>query len=262
MIDPFIPAPSQQQRLSDAEYEAISGVTLAKLTELENSTTLPSPDNVDDYAAELIAQLQRDMSPSTEALLSGQYAIADWEKDIARIVVSAILLGLLAAVGGVAGLQSQQDPVGFLQFAKSSIEIELAAVKANAAKVAAGTMTAGQILGSIKRRSLSFRASFERSMHSALIASGTANEGRRLLTSPHPCPNCPDYERTDWVPLTDIVPIASMCVCQSFCKCRIYTRFNPQRALQEIGNGQFANRVERARDFQARTEAEWRATWS
>ena len=262
MIDPFTPTAAQQaDELSDDDYAALAVITLALLLSIEGRTTLPNETDLENYADSIRAELEREMTPPTESLLSGESAIAQWEQAIAEAVVAAVLLGLLVAIGGVEGLRTQRDPRGILQFTKASLVGDLRAIRHNARRIGRGELTPGQILAGIKRRSRAFRGSYERTKHTLLIASGAANEGKRLLTSPHPCPNCPDYERLEWTPLTEIVPIATLCVCQSHCKCRIITRFNPQRALEEITGGTFSDRIRRAAEYQAGVEEQWRSSW-
>jgi hypothetical protein len=261
VIDPFIPTAAQQDQLSDEDYAALAIITLALLQRVEQSIIFPTEAEIDNFTAEYRASMERTMLPPTEALLAGDVPVAEWERDIADAVVAAVLLGLLLAVGGVDGLRSQFSPRGILQFSKASLVGDLRAVRHNARRIAGGELTPGQILAGLKRRSQSFRGSYERTKHSVLIASGVANEGRRFLTSPHPCPNCPDYEQRDWVSLTEIIPVATLCVCQSHCKCRVETRFNPQRALEELSGGSFSDRIQRAAAFQSETESRWRSTW-
>jgi hypothetical protein len=261
VIEPFTPTESQQSRMSEDDYAAMTAITLAALSRVEIENALPDGAAVDDFAVAYQLALYEEMLHPTQAILDGGAAIADWEQAISGSVVTAVLLGLLIGVGGVAGLRSQFNPRGILQFTKASLIADLRAVQYNAEQIALARKTPGQILAILQRRSNAMRGSYERTKHAVLIASGVANEGRRMLGSVHPCPNCPDYERLDWVPLTEIVPVATLCLCQSFCQCRVETRFNPQRALEEMTGGTLANRVERAAAFQSEVETRWQSTW-
>ena len=63
MIDPFTPT------------DAIAVITLALLLSIEGRTTLPTDAELESYADSIRAELEREMTLPTEALLNGDSAI-------------------------------------------------------------------------------------------------------------------------------------------------------------------------------------------
>jgi hypothetical protein len=267
MAEIFTPSPSQLSRLTDEEYQSFLAITMGQIQRIDSATDYPAPDAPPEEIAQWIieqrAKAERDMEPIILALMAGG-AIDDFERGLSEVVVGAAIIALLLAVGGMEGLRRKQSPKSFVLITRDAIKRQIDAIRGTADAIADGRETIGRIRQGIQRRSQVIRESYERNRHLDLIASRFHNEGKRFLTSPHPCPDCPRYERREWTPLTQIVPIATACVCRGNCKCRIVTRFNPNLALQELTGGNLLNRVERARAFQDEVYQEYlsRHNWA
>ena len=54
---------------------------------IEGRTTLPNETDLENYADSVRAELEREMTPPTEALMNGDSAIAQWERNIADVVL-------------------------------------------------------------------------------------------------------------------------------------------------------------------------------
>ena len=164
---------------------------------------------------------------------------------------------MLLAIGGVQRLRQSTVLRETVLDAKRLIDGNLRATKRTADRIADGELTPNQIRDQARRRSLGVRSGFSSAAIIDRMVAQFHNEGRRVLNSPHPCPDCPLHQRLDYVPITEIVPVGTYCVCKANCKCQVFTRFNPALALQDLLGGNLLNRVQKRSEFLERTEQEY-----
>lgn len=255
----FQPSTEQLTRLSEDAYRELSRITLRKLLESESKLELPDPELIEELnAVTLLEQqrLQRKIESIVEELIEGD-TVESFEKKVAESITAALLLALLLAVGGTARLRRQAQARTIIEIAKQIITGQHRAIARNGDRIVSNGFTIGQLRDIPRRRALAFRSAYEVARHVYDMVGRGHNEGKRFLNSPHPCPSCPSYERPDWVPISDIVPPATFCLCQSNCKCTTISRFNPQRALQELQGGSLSDQVLRSRDFLIQTEQDF-----
>jgi hypothetical protein len=268
MAELFTPSLSQLSRLTKEEYQIFLDITMGQIQAIDSANDIPSPDSPPEEIAQWIieqrAQMERNLEPIVSALLLGRTSISGYERNFTSETVNFALMALLLAVGGINGLRRKASPRSFILQTRDTIRRSIDAIRGSADIMAGGRETLGRIKAGIRRRSQVIRESYERNRHLDLIVSRSHNEGKRFLTSPHPCPDCPRYERKEWTPLAEIVPIATACVCKGNCKCRIVTRYNPQLAIQQLMGGSLTNQVERAKTFQDKTYQDYlsRHGWS
>jgi len=249
MIDRFTPSASQSATLSDADYDQLSEITLRRLQEIESANNIPDIEGMSQAEIELWLEEQRQdaeaqLSTAIADFIDGESTAAETEAKISEVITVGILLVLLFTMGGLAALRANQNPRALILQAKSTIDRANRSIRGNFAAIISGQMTPGQILAIARRRTLTFKSQFEQATILNNIISKGHNEGIRNINSIHPCPSCPGYERLDWVPINEIVPVATLCECMDRCKCSVVTRFNPQRALEELTGGSLVNRVE------------------
>lgn len=91
-------------------------------------------------------------------------------------------------------------------------------------RIALGELTEAQIRDRSRRYGSNVAPSYEGSRHVSLSRDGRW-QGRRFLdpAALH-CPDCPDYERLEWVPAGEIVPVGDACACRGNCRCRVQYR--------------------------------------
>ena len=245
--------PADTSRLSSGEYSELTEVTLNRLILLE-------PPIEEENALEQVLGYQQqarfNVDASTEQLINGG-SVKDWESQATDIIVNGLLIALLIGYGGIEQVRQSIDPRSLLGLGVDLIKGQRRAIKNNADKIAAGGFTLGRLKDLGRRRSLAVRSSYESASIAQAMAERFHNEGIRRLTSPHPCPDCPTYERTDWVSINEIVPVATACVCKGNCKCIVTTRFNPARVIQELQGGTLFNQVRRRREFLQQVEQEY-----
>lgn len=259
MAELFEPAIGQLARLSEEGYDTITQVTLARITEIEDDADLPDPDDQDAVANEIEEQrmaLERGIESFTEELIEGD-TIESWEEKLAESVSSALLLALLIGFGGSEPIRQQSESRTIIGMIVDLIRGQRRAIKNNADVIGDGNMTTGKLRDIPRRRSLSFKSGYETSRIANNMFSRFHNEGVRSLGVAHHCPDCPLYERLDWVPINEIIPIATFCVCQSNCKCSVITRFNPARVIQDLQGGSLFNQVSRRREFMQQAEQDY-----
>ena len=101
-------------------------------------------------------------------------------------------------------------------------------------RIRSGELTEAQIRDRSRRYGANVAPSYENGRHANLI-SGERWEGRRFLDpATRHCPQCPSYERTDWVPASEIVPVGDACDCRGNCRCR--TEFRLVRDGFDVAN--------------------------
>lgn len=258
MTELFNPSSSQLTRLEDALYKKTGQVTLTRLSDIDSTAELPNPDDA-DIMAEVVEdqrlKLEREIRGIAEELIDGG-SIEAWERATSEAVSDALLLALLLGFGGVEEIRQSPDPRTTIGMVVDLIQGQLRAIRRNGDRISQG-ISLGQLRDIPRRRSLSFRSGYETSRIARSMMSQFHNEGIRLLNSPHPCPDCPLYQKVDWVPLGEIVPVATFCVCQSNCKCSIRTRFNPARVIQDLQGGTLLNQMGRRRKFMQQAEQEY-----
>lgn len=262
MIEKFTPNPSQLDRLSDEEYAEISAITIAKLQAVESSLDIPDISSlteaeIEAWLLEQQTKLERDIEADVAGLIDERTPLKDFEREIADLVVSAALVALLFAVGGLSSLRSKQSARAFVRQANRTINDNITGLRRATDRIANRELTVKQIGQAGRRRGLSVQQGFSRSELLNNIATRFHNEGMRTLGSSHPCPDCPLYVTGGYVAIEEIVPIATACVCGLHCKCRITTRFNPQRALDELTNDSIIDRVNRYESSLEQTQAEY-----
>ncbi|MEM9947802.1 MAG: hypothetical protein AAF810_17330 [Cyanobacteria bacterium P01_D01_bin.36] len=256
MSELFQPSTAQLSRLAEEEYERIAEITLRRLIELEQASDLPDPDDTQALIdTMLLAQqrLEREIEPIIEKTIEGD-STETFERDIAEAVTDALLLALLLGIGGTARLRQQRQARTVVNLAKQLINGQHRAISRNADKLSKGGFTTGQLRDIPRRRGLAVRSGYEMTRHAYNMVVMGHNEGMRFLNSPHPCPSCPQYERTNWVAIEEIVPPATLCLCQANCKCTTISRFNPERAIQELMGGSLSQQLQRSEQFLRRTE--------
>ncbi|MEL7494637.1 MAG: hypothetical protein AAGJ95_11840 [Cyanobacteria bacterium J06554_11] len=247
-METFQPTTAQLERLPEAAYAGYLDISRALLEQAEQASSVDvanvPEDEREDAIADLRREAERQMDPAVDEVLDGG-TLAQFEKTVADAVSTGLLLALLLAFGGSESIrQSQTGRSGVLN-ARTLIDSQLRALRRNAERIGQGQLSERQIRDIPRRRSLGIRSGFSSGRILERMGSAFHNEGIRRLTSAHPCPDCPNYERLDWVSLDEIVPVATYCVCGSNCKCQVTTRFNPQRALQDLLGGNLLNQVQR-----------------
>ena len=255
MIEKFIPSLEQLIRLDS--YDDFLVITEEGLEEVEADSSVDIGDVPDESKQDVLALIQADtasaIEPVAEELIDGG-TLESFERKTAEAVTSGLLLALVLALGGTRGMRQKPALQEFILGTRSLISGQLRATQRTADRIADGQLTPQQIRKSANRRALGVRSGFSSASIMNRMVEGFHNEGKRFLTSPHPCPDCPVHQRPDWTPLSDIVPVATFCVCQSNCKCRVVTRFNPRRALGDLLSGNLLDSLSRRREVMAREE--------
>lgn len=249
MIDRFTPAPSQASQLTPEQLEAFSQITLARLQDIEASEDIPdfssmSESEIEAWLQQYRATAETEMRRELEQLLDGDSTIADIENVILETVATGVIVVFLASVGGTLGLQTQQSPVVLVRQLSANIRSAARATARNAQRIIAGELTPNQILAIAGRRALAFQADWHQFQMFDAIANRGHNEAYRVLGVANHCPDCVAYEQPQWTAINNVVPVATSCVCQAQCHCRVFTRFNPQRALEELSSGSLIDRVQ------------------
>ena len=70
VIDPFVPTAAQQDAISGEDYAALAAITLALLLLIQSRTTMPIEAELESYITGVDAELEREMTLPTEALLN------------------------------------------------------------------------------------------------------------------------------------------------------------------------------------------------
>jgi len=252
MIERFQPSAAQLQSLSDEEYSAFLAITIAMLQGTEQRYDIPnleemSEAEVANWLETQQLQIEREYEAATDDLLNGG-TVESWERDLVELVIAGALLALLFGFGGIGGLRSQSSAVTLVRQSREVMRGQLAAIRTTAKRIQQGQLTPAQIKAGKYRRASAFKESYERGRIVDAITNQGHNEGIRRLGNPHPCPDCPRHERREWVPIEEIVPIATLCVCQQRCKCFIVTRFNRERFIAGVQNGDARNILRRYED--------------
>lgn len=262
MIEKFQPSIEQLTRLSEEAYEEFLAITLDRLERVEAESSIAVEDIPEEERPIVLADIQQNTSealqPATEQFLNGGPLI-NLEKSIGETVSASLLLAMLLAMGGFRKASQSPSVREQVLGTRGLIQGQLRATQRTGNRIAAGELTPNQIRNQARRRSLGVRSGFSSSAIIDRMTGAFHNEGKRFLTSSHPCPDCPQYERKEWTSLDDIVPVATYCVCQSNCKCRVITRFNPRRALGDLLGGNLVNQVSRRREAMAQKEQEYLA---
>jgi hypothetical protein len=261
VIEKYQPSDDQLERLDDATYEAYLAITLAMLRDVERANDISdiegmTPNEIEAWIEQQRALIEPQIDGAVDDLQNGG-TLADFERNVAEITTAAILIVLLFAVGGVDNLRNKPRARAFIRQVQSTIRGNSAAIRGTASRIATGGLTDKQLRAQARRRSLIAKQAYERQRILDEMTTQGHNEGRRFIGSNHPCPDCPRHQRLNWVPIEEIVPIATACVCGGRCLCRIETRFNPVRAVQQIGNGSLLDRVNRFEENLANTENEF-----
>lgn len=254
MIEKFQPTTAQLTRLSQEAYAEFEAISLAKLRQIEAASPIDlETESKESESLKLRAQAELQLQQPIDDFLSGG-TLATLEETIGDTVSTGLLLAMLLAVGGVDRLRQSRFLRDTVLDTRRLIQGNLRATQRNADRIAEGELTEGQIKDQARRRSLGIRSGFSSASLLDRMVSRFHNEGIRRLTSAHPCPDCPQYQRLNYVPLEEIVPIATFCACGSNCKCQIQSRFNPARALQDLVSGNLIDRVQRRDEFMRNTE--------
>lgn len=258
MIEKFQPSIAQLTRLSQDAYDNFAAISLARLQQIEITSPIdvvevPESDREDAIAA-LRLQSEQQMAQPIEDFLDGGM-LADLEEQIADTIAVGILLAMLLALGGVQKLRQSAALRGIVLDTRRILQGNLRAAQRTADKIGQGQLTPNQIKDQARRRSLGIRAGFSSAGLLDRMVSGIHNEAKRSLTSPHPCPSCPQYDTKGiYIPIGQVVPVGTYCLCQSNCACKIVTRFSLERALQDLLGGNLLNRVQRRSEFMAQVE--------
>ena len=70
VIDHFVPTAAQQDAISGEDYAALAAITLALLLLIQSRTTMPIEAELESYITGVDAELEREMTLPTEALLN------------------------------------------------------------------------------------------------------------------------------------------------------------------------------------------------
>ena len=262
MIEKFQPSTDQIARLSEEAYEDFLAITLNRLEQVEAESPISVEEVPEDEQQTVLLSIQQStqaaLEQPTEQFLSGG-SLQNLESTIAEAVSSSLLLAMLLAMGGFQ--KARQDP-GIREnvlTTRDLIQGQFRATQRTGDRIIDGQLTPNQIRRQSARRALGVRSGFSSASIVNRMTGMFHNEGIRLLTSAHPCTDCPMHERRSWTSLDDIVPVATYCVCGANCKCKITTRFNPARALSDLASGNLLGQVSRRREMMAEAERQYLA---
>lgn len=191
----------------------------------------------------LNAKLQRELNK----LFDNKTSIKDVQLKSAELLKESQLRIITLGAGGDESLRGNPELFRYFGQSGAHLKREYAVLRANGKKIADGELTQAQIRDRFRRQSIRLNEAFFRAQMLTRISQQGHNEGRRILDSSvlH-CPDCPGYQALEWVPVGDIVPKGTACVCGGYCHCTVFTRFSPERAIQELQGGTLIDQVRRS----------------
>jgi hypothetical protein len=163
-----------------------------------------------ELAKTAIANKTRVGTNITNRLVSGEYTLGQWEREMAREIKHLHLQQYKLSVGAM----SQRD----YGIVGARLRREYQYLRQFAMEIGSGRLSEAQIR---QRVALYFNATwltFERGRREANRNAGARWE-RRDLNSKVPCAQCPGYASIGWVPIGYLPNIGQDCDCRSNCKC-------------------------------------------
>lgn len=146
----------------------------------------------------------------TDQLLSGEFDLGEWERQIAESLKLLHLQQYKLSVGNM----TQRD-YGIIG---NRLRVEYRYLRNFALEIAAGMLSEAQIRQRIALYYNATYLSFERGRREAFSRAGARWE-RRILNSKVPCAQCPQYASLGWSPAGFLPNIGVECDCRSNCKC-------------------------------------------
>lgn len=191
----------------------------------------------------LNAKLQRELNK----LFDGKASIKDVQLKSAQLLKESQLRIITLGAGGEESLRGNPEVFRYFGQSGAHLKREYAVLRRNGQKIAGGELTEAQIRDRFRRQSIRLHEAFNRSQQLTKISQQGHNEARRILdpVSNH-CPSCPAYQKLEWGPIGEVVPVGTACLCGGYCNCRVFTRFNPEAAIQELMGGSLTDQVQSA----------------
>ena len=170
-------------------------------------------------------------------LVESRITLQEFQERVIGIVEPSTIRAMVLGAGGDQAFRRNSQNREYLRQLRKQNEGLATGLASIGFAMRAGQRTAGQVSNYLKRAA---RHPFQAHNESQTLTrlGGLPNEARRRLdpTADH-CPSCPGYETDGFVPIEDIVPIGFACECGGRCRCNIVYRFNPLRALNNLGSG-------------------------
>ena len=180
------------------------------------------------------AALSTKLAIATDNYLDNDSTLDTWQTTFAEDQKDSIISVVLLAIGGVTAALQNPGARAIWSQAGRLLRDEFTGVRIFTEKTDNEERSEAQArnYGDYKARSV--RPAFEQARKSILGFIGF-NEGRRFLdpTADH-CPDCPNHERLDWVPIDEIVPVGFDCRCRGRCRCSVQYRINLSASLSRL----------------------------
>lgn len=179
-----------------------------------------------DLTQRSIVAASREVQQITDALVSGQLLLGDWQRRFAQIIKEVHLAQYILGRGGAANVY----PADFLAVART-LKAEYRFLDAFARDIAVGRLSEAQLRA---RARLYLNKSTTSYWSGDAVAQERAShpmEMRRLLAPVEHCLDCVAYAAAGWVPVGMLPMPGSNCQCGPNCRCSIEYRSGLQPSV-------------------------------
>ena len=161
---------------------------------------------------------------ATTSYLDGETTLEEWERKVAGESKTAFVIITLLVFGGLALLSRNPQSRQIWKQTGETLREHLRGVNGFSMHVESGDRSAKQLQAYVGYKARGIRPLYAKLRKQAAISAGFTEARRFLDPSSQHCPQCPGYERFEWVPIDEIVPVGEACDCQGRCRCRVQYR--------------------------------------
>lgn len=190
-------------------------------------------------------KLRTKLERISKQFLSEKRAIADLEETVSKTIKNSIQQMAMLGAGGKQALLNSKDSPVYIRQTKELLDIIFSNIRRLGDQIEKGELTTNQIIDRIRRQGRLIFSAYNQAELLQRISDRGHNEGRRTLAiGVKHCPDCPAYSTGGkYVAIEELIPVGIACICGGYCYCTIETRFNPQKALNELRPGRLVDRV-------------------
>ena len=190
------------------------------------------------------SRLESEMLASTGRLARNKISVEQWQAQLIKSQKNSNLRAMVAGAGGRAAFNDNVRNSVLLKHHQRRQQDFAIALSELTQKLTNGELTLGQVQGWAKYQASNAEQSFNESQFLTRMIMQGHNEFMRWVANTKHCPDCPGHSTNgQWIAIEDGVPVGSRCRCKGRCRCGSDTRFNPERALAELGGGNILDRI-------------------